>query len=99
MKLIEPLERRTFLSVGPYGVDPANMGKGEWIWQIPSAEKNTGTTTVQGLADYLKDKGVRWVIVKAGDANNGPIFNYGDMTAPPTTGSWTQFNRELIAAF
>src|SRR6476620_1793890 len=86
---IEPLESRRLLAAAPGhlvgGVDPYNMGKGDWIWQIPSAMVNTGTTTVPELMSYLKDKGLKWIIVKAGDANNGPV-----------TGTWTQFNKTLI---
>src|SRR3954471_14851923 len=89
--MIEPLEARRMLAAQPGhlvgGVDPYNMGKGDWIWQIPSAMTNTGTTTVPELMTYLKDKGMKWIIVKAGDANNGPV-----------TGTWTQFNKALIDA-
>src|SRR5439155_15691834 len=82
--LVEQLERRTLLAtVG--GVDPYNMGKGDWIWQISSAETNTGATSVQGLVNYLKAKGLKWIVVKAGDGDSGPV-----------TGAWTQFNSDLV---
>lgn len=71
------------------GVDPYNMGKGDWIWQIPSAQTNTNTTNVTDLAKFLKSKGMKWIIVKAGDANDGPV-----------TGSWkNNFNKTVIDAF
>src|SRR3954449_10485975 len=86
--MIEPLEARRLLAVQPGqlvgGVDPYNMGKGDWIWQISSAMTNTGTTTVPELMTYLKNRGMKWIVVKAGDANNGPV-----------KGTWTQFNKTL----
>jgi hypothetical protein len=89
--VVESLESRRLLAVQPGqlvgGVDPYNMGKGDWIWQISSAMTNTQTTTVPDLMKYLKARGMKWVIVKAGDANNGPV-----------TGTWTQFNEALIDA-
>src|SRR5436190_3680040 len=85
--LIEALEGRTLLTTLAHGVDPNNMGKGDWIWQVSSAESNTGTTTVAGLMSYLKAQGIKFVIVKAGDGDSGPV-----------TGSWTQFNTRLIDA-
>ena len=52
------------------GIDTFNMGKGDWIVSVSSAESNTGTNSVQGLMDYLKGKGMKWVAVRAGDGNN-----------------------------
>ena len=88
---IEKLEARQLLAspgqlVG--GVDPYNMGKGDWIWQISSAMTNTGTSTVAELATYLKNKGMKWIIVKGGDGNNGP----GE-------GLYAQWNKELVDTF
>src|SRR5438094_3150454 len=80
---IEALESRTLLAtVG--GVDPSNMGKGEWIWQLSAAETNTGTKTVAALVDFMKKNGFKWLVVKAGDGNDGP------------SGTWKQFNKTLI---
>src|SRR5205814_7122910 len=82
--LMQPLEQRTLLAtVG--GVDPYNLGKGDWVYQVSATEKSTGTTSVQGLVDYLKAKGLKWIAVKAGDGNNGP-----------NTSFYTQFNKDLI---
>ena len=52
--VIEKLEARQLLAapgqlVG--GVDPYNMGKGDWIWQISSAMTATGSDTIVELAD------------------------------------------------
>ena len=90
--LIERLEDRRLLAGQPGelvgGVDPYNMGKGDWIWQISSAMTNTGTTTVAELATFLKNKGMKWVIVKGGDGNNGP----GE-------GLYAQWNQDLVDTF
>src|SRR5579885_3658105 len=67
------------------GVEPENLGKGDWIWQVPNAEANVGATDVQGLVNYEKSKGMRFVIVKGADG--------GD------TADWTQFNSDLITRF
>jgi hypothetical protein len=73
------------LPTPPTGIDPNNMGKGDWIHSIPVAEANAGVTTVQGLIDYEKSEGVQWLAVKCGDGNYGIPTN------------WTQFNSTLIA--
>ena len=66
--MMEPLEGRVLLaSVG--GIDTNNMGKGDWIVSVSSAEASTGTSSVQGLVDYLKARGMKWVAVRAGDGN------------------------------
>src|SRR5438445_2252432 len=67
------------------GVDPSNLGKGDWIWQVPNAEANVGATSVQGLVNFEATKGVRFVIVKGADG--------GD------TADWTQFNTDLVTRF
>lgn len=63
-------------------VDPNTLGKGEWIYLVPSAKTNTGTSTNQQLMDYLKSKGIKWVVVKCGD--------YGTW--------YSQFDSSLITA-
>ena len=81
---MEALEGRTLLSlVG--GVDPFSMGKGDFIWKVASAEQNTGTTTVAKLIDYMKARGFKWLVVKAGDGNSGP-----------GSGLYAQFNKSLV---
>ena len=50
-------------------IDTNNMGKGEWIVSVSSAQASTGTNSVQGLVDYLKARGMKWVAVRAGDGN------------------------------
>jgi hypothetical protein len=77
----ETLDRRILFygpGVGP--LDPANLGKGDWIWQIGSAETNLGVSTVQGLIDKEKAAGMDWITVKCGDGNS----------------IWSQFNQDLV---
>ena len=62
------------------GVDPANLGKGDSIWEMPQTETHLGVSTVQAVIDYEKGLGVQWITVKCGDG----------------TGIWTQFSTDLI---
>ena len=62
------------------GVDPTNLGKGDWIWQIPQCQTALGVSSVQGIIDYEVTRGMKWITVKCGDG--GSI--------------WTQFNADLI---
>src|SRR5512136_1250233 len=65
------------------GIDPANLGKGEWIYQLHHAVAQCNgnvpsVTNVQSLMIYLKNEGVRYIIVKAatGDSLFGvPGYN------------------------
>ncbi len=77
--VILPLEPRLLLAA----VDPYNMGKGDWIWTVSNARSNTGASTNLALFQYLKNKGMKWVIVKASD---GTSSTYGG----------TQFNAQLV---
>jgi hypothetical protein len=61
-------------------VDPANLGKGDWIWEVPQTETRLGVTSVQGIIDYETSLGMQWITVKCGDGNN----------------IWTQFSSDLI---
>src|SRR5262245_45122684 len=72
--------RPAFSALLDNGVDPFNLGKGDWIWQVPQAQTAVGASDVQGLIDYEKNKGMQWITVKCGDG--GSI--------------WTQFNTNLI---
>ncbi len=62
------------------GVDPANLGKGDWIWQMNTTMSHLGVTTVQQVVDYEQALGMQWITVKCGDA--GSIY--------------TQFSSDLI---
>ncbi|MGH7951125.1 MAG: LamG domain-containing protein [Limisphaerales bacterium] len=62
------------------GVDPNNLGQGDWIWEMPSAEDALGVSTPQAVIDYEAGKGMQWVCVKAGDGVN----------------EWSQWNSTII---
>jgi hypothetical protein len=62
------------------GVVATNLGKGDWIWQMPATETHIGVATVQGVIDYEVSLGMKWITVKCGDG--GSI--------------WTQFNSDLV---
>ena len=62
------------------GVVATNLGKGDWIWQMPTTESHIGVATVQGVIDYEVSLGMKWITVKCGDG--GSI--------------WTQFNSDLV---
>jgi alpha-tubulin suppressor-like RCC1 family protein len=65
------------------GIDPSNLGKGEWIYQMHHAVAQCNgnvpsVTDVPSLMIYLKNQGVRYIIVKAGtgaDLFGVPGFN------------------------
>lgn len=62
------------------GVDPNNLGQGDWIWVVSSCESAVGVATPQALIDYEARKGMQWVTVKAGDGKN----------------EWSQWNSTII---
>jgi len=67
------------------GVDPAALGKGDWIWQMPTCTNRLGgyipaVTNVQSLMDWEKNHGMDWIAVKCG---NGGII-------------WSQFDTSLV---
>src|SRR5438876_11928541 len=65
------------------GIDPTNLGKGDWIWEMSACQTALGVSTPQAVINYEAAKGMRWITVKGADG--------GD------TASWTQFNTTLIA--
>jgi hypothetical protein len=77
--LFDSLEPRLMLAL-VNGVDPYNLGKGDWVWQIASARASAGATTNLQLFQYLKNKGMKWVTVKAGDGAS----------------TWAQFTTQLV---
>jgi Concanavalin A-like lectin/glucanases superfamily len=62
------------------GVDPNNLGQGDWIWVVSSCESALGVSTPQAVIDYEASKGMQWVCVKAGDGHS----------------SWSQWNSTII---
>lgn len=67
-------------SMGISAVDVQNMGKGDWIWQVDAAITATGTGNVQGLINYEKARGMKWIVVNCGRGGTW----------------YTQFNADLI---
>jgi len=65
-----------------HGIDPNNLGKGDWIWQMSSCQAALGVANAQGVIDYEAARGMQWITVKGADGGN--------------TNSWTQFNPTLI---
>ena len=52
------------------GVDPANLGKGDWIWQMSACTNGStipGVNSAQTLINYEKSQGMQWITVKCGD--------------------------------
>jgi hypothetical protein len=69
------------------GIDPANLGKGEWLYYMSSATNHLGgyvpgVTNENSLMLYLKSQGTRYVIVKA--ATSDQLFN-GSYSFPQFT--------------
>ena len=62
------------------GVDPANLGKGDWIWEMPQTETHLGVSSVQGVINYEQGMGMQWITVKCGDGAS----------------IWSQFNADLV---
>jgi hypothetical protein len=61
-------------------IDPANLGKGDWIWQMPQTETHLGVSDVQSVINYETNLHMQWITVKCGDG--GSIYS--------------QFNSDLI---
>lgn len=66
-----------------HGVNPSNLGKGDWIHQMGATQMRLGVSTTQDVISYETNMGMQWIAVKCADA--------GD------TNSWSQFNSTLIA--
>ena len=69
------------------GIDPANLGKGSWIYFMSAATNKLGgnvnnVTNEASLMTYYKSQGIRYVIVKA--ATSGNLFN-GSYATPQFT--------------
>ncbi|HZQ46660.1 MAG TPA: immunoglobulin domain-containing protein, partial [Verrucomicrobiae bacterium] len=73
------------------GIDPANLGKGDWIYFIQDATNQLGgnVSSVHDLPTFMayeKSQGMNYIIVKAGDGGNDFDGNYG----------FPQFNSNLV---
>ncbi len=74
------------------GIDPANLGKGDWIYYVSQATNKLGgnvtsVTNIPSFMAYEKNKGMNYIIVKSGTGSTN--FNGG--------GTSPQFNSNLIA--
>jgi hypothetical protein len=74
------------------GINPANLGKGDWIYILANAVNHLGgnspaVTNLASLMAYEKNQGVQYLIIKAGD---GPTKFPSDV-AP-------QFTAEVVDA-
>jgi hypothetical protein len=57
------------------GINPKNLGKGEWIYILPNAVNQMGghvpgVTNLASLMAYQKNLGCEYLIIKAGDSGN-----------------------------
>src|SRR5437588_8884142 len=60
------------------GIDPWNLGKGDWIYSMTDATNNLGghvssVTNENSLMLFYKSQGIRYMIVKA--ATSDTLFN------------------------
>ncbi|MGI8967043.1 MAG: hypothetical protein ACR2H1_13285, partial [Limisphaerales bacterium] len=60
------------------GIDPANLGKGDWVYSMTDATNKLGghvnsVTNENSLMVYYKSQGIRYIIVKA--ATSDQLFN------------------------
>ena len=74
------------------GIDPKNVGRGTWIYILPTAINGLGgnvpsVNTLSNLMTYLKNQGLQYVILKAAQADT--IF---------TVGGNAQFTPAVVAA-
>lgn len=53
-------------------VDPANLGKGDWIWQMSTTESHLGLAAgdVQGVINYETNLHMQWITVKSCDGGH-----------------------------
>ena len=73
------------------GINPANLGKGDWIWYVSWATNQLGgaapgVVNLPTLMSYYKAQGLQYIVVKAGTGSTN--FNGG--------GSGPQFNSNLV---
>jgi len=73
------------------GINPANLGKGDWIWYVSWATNRLGgsapsVVNLPTLMAYYRSVGIQYVIVKAGTGSTN--FN--------GSGSSPQFNSNLV---
>ena len=82
------------------GIDPANLGKGDWIYCVSDAIDKLGghvaaVTNEISLMQYYRSQGIRYVIVKAATSDQlftacakKPQFTRGLVAAAHASGLW-----------
>lgn len=81
------------------GIDPYNLGKGDWIYILANAVNRLGgnapaVTNLSSLMAYEKNLGVKYLIIKAGDGGNrfpndaNPQFTSEVVNAGHAAGLW-----------
>lgn len=81
------------------GIDPANMGKGDWIYILPNAINHMGgnvpsVTDLKSMMIFLKNQGLRYIIIKAATgpdlypSNGNPQFTADVVNAGHAAGLW-----------
>jgi Immunoglobulin domain/Purple acid Phosphatase, N-terminal domain len=62
------------------GIDPANMGRGSWIYILPTATAGLGgnvpaVSNLTSLMVYVKNQGLQYIVIKAAQADT--VFTVG----------------------
>lgn len=82
------------------GINPAELGKGDWIYSVTDATNQLGghiaaVTNETSLMLFYRSQGIRYLVVKAGTSdqlfkgcNSGPQFNRYLVDAAHTNGLW-----------
>src|SRR5262245_9571711 len=81
------------------GIDPSNLGKGDWIYVLSSAIVQFGgnvpaVTNLSSMMIYLKNEGMKYVIIKAGTGDTlypsavAPQFTWDVVAAGHAAGLW-----------
>ena len=86
LALLQPLRAQ----VRDGGIDPANLGKGDWIYYMSDATNHLGgnapgVTNVDSLMSFFRGQGLQWIVVKAADNTS----QFPSTTAP-------QFTQDLV---
>src|SRR5437773_12190650 len=84
---LSTLAGEAFAAIRDGGIDPANLGKGEWIYYMSDATNRLGgnvssVTNEASLMQFYRSQGIRYVIIKA--ATSDLLFN-GSYSFPQFT--------------
>jgi hypothetical protein len=81
------------------GIDPSNLGKGDWIYILPNAINHMGgnvpsVTDLNSMMIFLKNQGLRYIIIKAATgptlypSDASPQFTADVVNAGHAAGLW-----------